>query len=382
MVDLVRLYVTVSGDDRTIAAHDQRDHAAVQRALVAFIGLENFNPVVRWLPSVRRAMRTRARAASPPVGGRPKGTDARDAGRETDRGDPTPGDEALRKRAAEPAHRQVVIGLDPLPDREIRRLKGHLAANLERLGGVRIAADLPIAPADTWIPATAASPLFGKLDRALAMIGKANLTALGAEGQGVNVIIVDQGIAASYLPALNIMTGTQVNGWPVDPGELGTSEEESIREPGQAPFGHGTRMAQLVLAVAPQAKIYDLPLLPHRIRELSAFLHDAGDAFVADGPVQEAIGGSGKWVLCNAWSVYDLSGDAPPGASESYEQNPDHHFTALMEALTSGTDQPHFADAVFAAGNFAAFSAPTTAAAPDRPGRAAASMASPPCHPS
>ena len=100
--------------------------------------------------------------------------------------------------------------------------------------------------------------------------------------------------------------------------------------PGSADFGHGTLMALLVNRLAPEAKIYDLPLLPERIHDLPGFLSLAAAAMLKLlVRVQSNV--NRRWVMCNAWSVYNLDKDIPlPSAST----------TARIRTISS----PHWCD--------------------------------------
>lgn len=232
----------------------------------------------------------------------------------------------------------VVVGLHPIPK--------NVALGLKKEQGIRISVDLPIAPAEIWCPDTAASPLFGRLDRAKALIGAGALAPAKAEGAGVNVVIVDQGIDAAYLGNAILNNEGKPRGWKVTDGEQGTP---TTRRPGEAAFGHGTKMALLVHDLAPKARIYDLPLLPPRIHSVSGFLSLA-QTVMADllRRIERdiALSTARRWVICNAWSVYDLSADFGGNEVASYADDPANPFTQTVAAIVAAG-----ADVVFAAGN-------------------------------
>jgi hypothetical protein len=108
-------------------------------------------------------------------------------------------------------------------------------------------------------------------------------------------------------------------------------------------------IARNVLALAPHAMIFDCPLIPPRILgNLPAFLSDAFGALtrIADdiallGALRPEVFG-GRWVIVNAWSVYDARGEAVPG---EYIRNRDHWVACAVDHLAT------VADVVFAAGN-------------------------------
>jgi hypothetical protein len=131
-------------------------------------------------------------------------------------------------------------------------------------------------------------------------------------------------------------------------------------QPGAVPPGqaakdnhHGTMVARNVLALAPKAMIFDCPLIPPRILgNMQAFLSDAFGALtrIADdilllGALRPKVFG-GRWVIVNAWSVYDARGEAVPG---EYIRNRYHWVACAVDHLAT------VADVVFAAGNCGAF---------------------------
>ena len=101
--------------------------------------------------------------------------------------------------------------------------------------------------------------------------------------------------------------------------------------------------------LAPKAKIYDLPLLPERIYDLQAFLNLAVAALLKLMALMLAHPNR-RWVLCNAWSVYNLDQDAA-SPSLNYGQNPNNVFTALVRSIAERNIGAGGADVVFAAGN-------------------------------
>jgi hypothetical protein len=120
--------------------------------------------------------------------------------------------------------------------------------------------------------------------------------------------------------------------------------------PGTAGFGHGTLMALLVHRLAPEARIYDLPLLPESIYNLQAFLNLATAAMLTL-LVRMQSNVNRRWVLCNAWSVYRLDQDVPLPSVLNYSQNPNNAFTTLVRLIAQNDIGAGGADVVFAAGN-------------------------------
>ena len=230
---------------------------------------------------------------------------------------------------------------------------------------VRVAIDLPTGPANVWCPEEASFPLFGDLDLALAQMRAGTAACQGAFGQKVNVVILDQGINKNVL-AKRVPGANFVGGWSTPefgkggpPGAFNLIPPGGWRDDGLGPtVTHGTKMASLVLAVAPQARIIDLALLPSTILTLNGatgFLSWAVAAYwmlVATIPWlrQNVPAYSGPWVLNNSWAVYNLSTDFPPSSPLNYGSNPNHPLNLAVAAAPLAD-----IDVVFAAGNCGQF---------------------------
>lgn len=228
---------------------------------------------------------------------------------------------------------------------------------------VHVAIDLPTGLANVWCPEEATFPLFGDLALALAQMRAGAAADNGACGQTVNVVIIDQGINRNVL-GQRVPGATFVGGWSTPEfGKGGPTGPFNLippggwRDDGLGPaVTHGTKMASLVLAVARQARILDLALLPSHILSLGGFLSWAAAAYFMLGTVIPWIrnnipGFGGPWVLNNSWAVYDLSTDFPPGDPRNYGSNPNHPLNfAVAELPRRG-----IADVIFAAGNCGQF---------------------------
>ncbi|MBR0673390.1 S8 family serine peptidase [Neoroseomonas soli] len=236
--------------------------------------------------------------------------------------------------------------------------------------GAALGPSLRLVPADVWCPGEAPYPYLGTSGLALAQIGAPAAHAAGGKGRGVVVVIVDQGINEAVLRK-RCGTVNFGGGWAVReprPGGSLTSPDKWI-EPGTWPDGHGTRMAEAVLAVAPEATILDLPLLPTKIAELRAYLDWAAWIYwsmiwtIPWAKQQPGTTFKGPWVFCNAWSVYDLRRDYPGSSPWNYGSNP-------LNPLNLGVAElPYLqlADIVFAAGNGGQF-CPDARCGPDQIG--------------
>ena len=230
---------------------------------------------------------------------------------------------------------------------------------------VHVAIDLPAGLSDVWCPGEASFPLFGDINLALTQMRAQAAAAKGAFGQNVNVVIIDQGINKDVLrkrfPGANF-----VGGWATP--ELGKGGPPgppyNLIPPGAWPddglgprVTHGTKMAGLVLAVAPKANIFDIALLPSHILNLgpgtpSGFLSWALAVYLkllVQIPLIQKLKPalSGPWVLNNSWAVFDLSTDSPPYYGNDLG-NPLNQVVAELPSLG-------IADVVFAAGNCGQF---------------------------
>jgi subtilisin family serine protease len=239
---------------------------------------------------------------------------------------------------------------------------------------VQVAVDLPTGRFSVWCPPEATFPLFGDVRLALAQMRAKAAADNGAYGQNVNVVIIDQGInkdvLAKRVPGADFRGGWKTpefgkGGPPPPPGP------PKFIDPGAWPddglgsaVTHGTKMASLVLAVAPRARILDLALLPSHILNLRdtgtttpGFLSWAAGAYwVLLGRIAWLRANfpdySGPWVLNNSWGVFDLTTDFPTGSFQNYGSNPNHPLN-LAVATAPSID----IDVVFAAGNCGQFCA-------------------------
>jgi hypothetical protein len=226
--------------------------------------------------------------------------------------------------------------------------KTNEAASLRILGNLSTMNASPgIEPADVWCPVGGGDTTFGSRADALALIGAPTLAASGATGQGVNVVIVDQGLDGSTLP-------TYEGGWSQDMATAGAAP----------PDGHGMMIARNVLSVAPDASLWDCPMIPDAIEDVSWFVDVAADAinWVLDDIAMHQANGRDKWILVNSWAVYDRRTEYP---ADDYINNPSHGFNqAMLRADGMGID------VVFAAGNCGGF-CPKSRCGPDDRGQGA-----------
>ena len=203
--------------------------------------------------------------------------------------------------------------------------------------------DIPFASSDHWCVGDAANSLFSDRSGAERLLGIDFLRKQpNVSGIGVNVVIADQGLDAAALGA------SYGGGWGVGnslPGTATQTEAGSIRR------SHAMMIAENILAVAPQAKLFDLPVAPPRIANVTKFISLAysayGQAFanIQSGGVTGAA--AGPWVFVNPWGILDRSTEHPLG---EYTTSPNNPFNKLMVQMVDAN-----IDVVFAAGNCGQF---------------------------
>ena len=157
------------------------------------------------------------------------------------------------------------------------------------------------------------------------MIG--HVHAAGHKGQGVRLAIVDTGIDGGRV---NVSGGLNLPGFPA---------------PGVSPTDHGTMVAFDALIAAPNAMIFDYPLLKSGAGSgWIGFLSDAIRIY-AELLIQ-VLQVPGPLVAVNSWGMYDRKQDRPVGSPQNYSANPRHPFNQIVGSLVGAG-----ADVVFAAGN-------------------------------
>ena len=109
-----------------------------------------------------------------------------------------------------------------------------------------IGTDLPIRVTDYWSPAKSTDPIFSTRRVANQLM---NITKEEKPEIGANVVIVDQGLNQNYIKELG---GLFMGGWHLS----------GAPRPGNYGLGHGSMLVRNILKVAPDARIYDLPVSP------------------------------------------------------------------------------------------------------------------------
>jgi hypothetical protein len=210
----------------------------------------------------------------------------------------------------------------------------------ERIADISI--DPGITMADYSFPDAGDVRLFGTRKDAHRLVGIDALPS-GLDGSGVNVVVIDAGLDASTIPA-----GRWGGGWrPLPNGRWpGTTTGTDAL--------HGAMIVRNILAVAPRARIWDVPLIPPpRINALGSFLSGAQatfDLMLSDIlAIQQASPDPEQWVFVNAWAIFDRRSEKL-FFREYTENRPGsllpHPFIKRIEAVA----QNDF-DMIFCAGN-------------------------------
>lgn len=220
-----------------------------------------------------------------------------------------------------------------------------------RGAGGRVGADVPIGGMGAhWNPYGDTPPLFHTRAAAEALIGTHALRAQGLAGAGVNLVFFDEGISSPALAAR--VEGLPHNAARAAPGFIGGWK---VQQPGgpprlagrAAPRSHGTLVALNALSLAPAALVFDLPVLPDRMRQVTTFASFATAALIwarLEIAVWLAAAYPGPWVFCHAWGVFNRALEQPRGGFTADPLHPFHQWVALL-------DHELRQDQVFAAGN-------------------------------
>jgi hypothetical protein len=224
----------------------------------------------------------------------------------------------------------------------------HVSVPLQDANGnvftiLAIGADPGGGTADHWCPGIADLSAFSHRTDVRRLMGADALAKSHLGGKGVNVVIIDEGLDQALIPAKN---------WG---GGLINIPQASA--PGTASrTSHGMMIARNVLDLAPDAVLYDVPLIPAHIANVDAFASKANSAYVALLLFIQFLRGfprwSGPWVLVNAWAVFDRATETPLG---SYTQNEQLPFGHPLNNVVGEAVNVLGLDVVFAAGNCGQF---------------------------
>jgi subtilisin family serine protease len=246
---------------------------------------------------------------------------------------------------------QLVVPLQ-VNESAYERLRAVVEKDVEHSTYLGLGADLPFDTAEHWCPGNAENRLFGNRAAAHRLIQAEYLADQSAQGQGVNVVIIDRGISKEQIETLG---GKYGGGWRYD----------SLLYPGITRGGHGLMIARNILKMASEVTFFDCPLLPEHIADIPIFLNLAEAAYqqmITDIKMLRTGKFPGPWIFVNAWAIYDRKTEYPP---ESYSNGPRHPFNRQVASAVRSD-----IDVVFCAGNCGGFCPSERCGANDRgPGR-------------
>lgn len=199
------------------------------------------------------------------------------------------------------------------------------------------------------IPEAPDATLFGTLDDARHLV-RADQLPPALDGHSVNVVIIDSGIDKSIVPA-----GQYGGGWHAHQADPLLPPPPP---PGQATGSaalHGMMVVNTILALAPRARIFDVPLIPPpKVYHARHFLIAAHATY---HHVLHSIRSfrqhgqfPGPWIFMNAWAIFDRRSEG--SHLGEYTENlgpfgiPPHHFIHMIERVAHAR-----CDLVFSAGN-------------------------------
>ncbi|MBX9751977.1 MAG: S8 family serine peptidase [Roseococcus sp.] len=220
-----------------------------------------------------------------------------------------------------------------------------------RRAGGRVGADPPVGLMGAhWNPYGDTPSFFHTRPAAEALIRADALQGQGLAGQGVNLVFFDEGICAPALAARvaqlprNLAKAQPgfISGWNV------TQPGFAKRRAGHAePRSHGTMVALNALSLAPAARVFDLPVLPDRLRDVMAFASFATAALIwarLEIAIWLSAAYPGRWVFCHAWGVFNRNLERPRGGFTADPRHPFHQWVAMLDHELQN-------DQIFAAGN-------------------------------
>jgi hypothetical protein len=199
--------------------------------------------------------------------------------------------------------------------------------------------DLGVGSTDHWCPASSFDT-FGTRADARRTVAAGTLPAL-LRGQRVNVVIIDEGLHQASIPPNNWGGGLSATGMPA-----GSASRTS----------HGMMIARSILDLAPDAVLYDVPLIPERIT--ASFFSGLNAAHAAYAKLlveiwlrRQCKRWAGPWILVNAWAVFDRRVEPVRG---NYTENKNTFGHPLINVVKLAIGFSSF-DVIFAAGNCGEF---------------------------
>lgn len=200
---------------------------------------------------------------------------------------------------------------------------------------------------------------FENRDAVRRRIGGAALAAAGLSGSSVNVFIVDNGLHRDTVNAIGRRAGASTDSfagglWTGEGRPPGEFEDPQVRNIAS----HGHMIVRNVLSLAPDAKIWDIPIVPRRITNLTAFLSDVFLLYAALLALRLLVSPERSWCISNAWAIFDRKTEFPRG---DYTERAGHDVNLLARGLVDlGVD------VIFGAGNSGQFCPSTRSSYYDR----------------
>ncbi len=220
-----------------------------------------------------------------------------------------------------------------------------------------VAIDSPITQARDrthWGLRKSGKPTFGQARNAMSLVGtnwaeQDFSIQEDRDGCDINVVIVDTGFSETYLRSLvpdMAMGGGLVDRNPLrrDPGEFRAGFQS-------LPTGHGNMIARNILRIAPRVRLFDAPILPPRVTDVSEFTYTVEQVYegIREGrntsPYKDQ-----PWIIVNAWAVADNVQERGLGPLNMLFATGEFHNTNTLVELMS----EEFA-IIFAAGNNGVF---------------------------
>lgn len=249
----------------------------------------------------------------------------------------------------------------PPPEEELSIHVGYDDLTDEEKASVGV--DQKIAPvayvraASYWTAGKNGAPALGTATQAMRLIGADWVSGwppfdapTDKDGHDVNIVIVDEGFNIDYLRS--ILPTVDFAGGFIDRDRRRPLPGQFVDPFHPAPNWHANMIARNILRIAPRARIFDAPILPHRVSDIEAFTDDVYELYI--GILKARLKGPWRnqpWILVNAWSVADTieEWDTPVPPAKHYSNGPEHPLNILMQLMGN------FFDIVFAAGNYGEF---------------------------
>jgi hypothetical protein len=208
--------------------------------------------------------------------------------------------------------------------------------------------------ADHWCPGSGNLATFGRRTDARRVLNVGMLDAElppadRASTPRVNVVIFDQGLNKEAILA------SHPSGWGGGWGQAGIASGTAERS------SHGRLIARNVLDIAPDAVVYDVPLIPKpAIADIPIFASGANAAYQVVllwiKLLRTLPRWSGPWMLVNAWAIYDRASEMPLGDYTENKNDADPHSIGhRLNNIIAEAALRQQIDVVFAAGNCGAF---------------------------